>query len=596
MATENPAPQTTQAAAFGLEPNAGTDATPLLAHALEALSDGATLRLAPGDYHFWPERARRRFYHLCNNQAGFKPIACPLLERENLTLEGNGARFIFHGEILPFAIDGGANITIRDLTLDWHRPFFSQGEIIAGDRESVDIRLDPERYPHEIVDGALIFTGEGWRHGFTEGIFEMDTRLRRPAYLSGDNLAGHFAREGNARSLGDGKIRLSGRFGRAAAPGNALVLRHYRRHFPAVFLKDTRDARLENIRVRHAGGSAILGQFCDNITVANCEVRPDADSDRLFSATADAAHFVNCTGCVTLDACAFARQLDDAANIHGIHYRVEETLDRKSAMLALGHFEQRGAPVGSPGDEVVFRDADTLLERDRDRIAGIEEVDEWRRRVRFEKPLADGAGTAVVENLTRTPEIRITGGDFRDNRARGLLLSSPRPTLVRANRIAPAGAAIKISGDANYWFEAGAVRDVRVEANTFGPCCYGPPEWGRCPIDIDPEIDNPWAAEGRMHEGIRITGNTFRVFDAGVLYARSASRVLFRDNRIEPSDAYPPTGRTDARLTFDACDVPATDGNQVENGTPSIEFNDRPNDRHKVRPQAHLDDPSAGAA
>ncbi|MBC2593455.1 hypothetical protein H5P28_04195 [Ruficoccus amylovorans] len=582
-----------RASQHGLYPDSNEDATPLIKQILGKVENGQTLVLEPGEYHFWPHQAEEKFYYLSNNQAGLKRIAFPLLGRRGITIDGAGARLVFHGEILPFVVDHGSNIRLKNFTIDWHRTFFSQGEILAAGMDHVDVAIDEARYPYEVVDGTMRFIGEGWSHGFTEGIFEFDARLRRPAHLSGDNLGGVFSSENSAEYLGDSRVRLKGEFGRLARPGNILVMRHYRRYFPAVFMVDSKDVVLESLVIRHAAGTAVLGQFTENISLLNCAVEPDEASGRYFSSTADATHFVNCRGKILFRRCRMSNQLDDAANVHGIHFRVDEREGDCSLLLGIGHFEQKSMRPGVAGDDVVFRHANSLATLGKGRIKRIEQVDEWTFRVIFRAPLSPEIQPGcAMENLTWTPEVVIEGCRVQNNRARGFLLSTPRKIIVRENELSPAGSAIKISGDASYWFESGAVRDVLIEDNHFGECCYGPVSWGRAVIDIDPEVSGPDVAEATFHSGICITNNIFSTFDTGLVYARSVKGFVFKGNRIEANRAYRPDKRMRARLTLEVCKDVCVQDNYIATDVaeaPMLELNETLNERHHVELQPHLD-------
>ena len=130
----------------------------------------------------------------------------------------------------------------------------------------------------------------------------------------------------------------------------------------------------------------------------------------------------------------------------------------------------------------------------------------------------------------------------------------PGRVVVENNRIASSGAGIKISGDANFWFESGAVRDVLIRNNEFGDCCYGSPVWGRAAIDIDPEIESPHGNAACFHSNIRIENNRFCTFDVGILFARSVNGLVFRGNTIRRTNSYPPTGRMKRPLVIEACE------------------------------------------
>ena len=578
--------------------NKVADATAALNQSLASLPDGGTLRLEPRDYHFFADVAAERHLCLSNNRSGLKRIGFDLRKRRNLSIDGGGARLVFHGAMLPFAVTQCYGVTIRNLSIDWARPFYSQAEILGGDHTHVDCRLDTGRYPCQLRDGVLVFVGEDWERPLTEGIFEVEPHTGRPAPGSGDNLAGRLT--GRAHELGDGVFRLEGAFGKKPKVGNQLILRHTRREFPAILAAESRDLRLEGLRIRHAAGTAMLAQFCENVALRDCEVRPEPGSGRRFSATADASHFVNCRGKVSLQNCRFANQLDDAVNVHGIHYPIDAIRGERALRLRLGHFEQHGVPLGFPGDELCFRDANSLLPLGHGRIHSSERLDD----TTFDLILEGTHGlpaeqSAVVENLTWTPAIEIRDCDFRHNRARGILVSSPRATEIVGNRLSPAGAAIKISGDADYWFESGAVRDVRIEGNHFIDGNYGPRPWGRCAIDIDPEIINPWQSNNCFHSNIVITHNTFRSSHAGLLYARSVDGLVFRDNRVENGEPINRGDPMETRLACDACRNLDIADNTIAEDAPKaewLEINDQPTNRHNVTPQPHLEDPANDAA
>lgn len=592
----NNEPRNRNAREFGIRPDSSASQTERLREALAGTPDGGVLRFEPGVYHFHPEGASGLFCATSNNQAGQKRVAFHLRRRTGLTIDGGGAVFLFHGEILPFFAERCADLRIRDVVIDWERPFFSQGEVVAAGEDFVDVRVDRDRFPCEIADGRLLFHGEGWSRGFNEGIFEIEARRLRPAFLSGDNCGGRLRESEGSRDLGGSVFRLPGHFPRPATPGNFLVLRHFPRRVPAVFVDRSRGVELRGLTVRHCAGTGILGQFSEDLAVRRCEVVP-ADG-RVFSTTADATHFVCCRGEVRLEDCRFRGQLDDATNVHGIHHPVREARDGR-LRVGLGHFEQDCTRLGEPGDRVFLREAGSLVVRAACRIASVED-EEGSFMVRTVDGLPGGVGPGMVlENVDAAPRVSVTGCEAVDNRARGLLVSSPRPAIVRGNRLGPAGAAVKISGDAGYWFEAGAVNDVLLEDNDFDDCCYGPPAWGRAVIDIDPEIADPWNRERSYHRNIRIVGNRFDTSGRGLVYARSVHGLVFRGNRIgPPSGAYPPTDRMAARVTLDACEDFATDGNEfpADDGFPFVEENREPTDRHEVTHQPHLDDSSAASA
>ena len=391
----------------------------------------------------------------------------------------------------------------------------------------------------------------------------MDPVTRAPAYLSGDSMGAGMKSDWRVEKVSGGVIRIHEAFPRPPKVGNIVLLRHYRRCCPGIHLKTSKDTTLENVTLHHAGGMGVIAQFCENVTLQNCRVTPSGD--RLFSVTVDSTHFVNCKGLIRLQNCLFENQLDDPANIHGINCRISEIVDDRSLIAELVHHEQHGVEIAFPGDLMQVSDNRTMLPAGAGEVVGVERINERFSKIVFRDALpSDTSEGWVLENLSWTPNLYISGCTARNNRARGFLISTPGRVVVENNRIACSGAGIKISGDANRWFESGSVRDVLILNNHFMDCCYGAPEWGRAVIDIDPEIRDPERMKSCFHQNIRIENNRFLTFDAGILYARSVEGITFRGNEIRRSQTYPPTARMEALLTFEACREIRAEHNLIE--------------------------------
>ena len=93
-----------------------------IARAINALSDGDTLMLGGGRLALSPEGATKKYYCISNNDKGEKAIAFPLIGKKNITVDGEGAALVFSGDILPFAIDGCENVTVKNLSVDYVSP------------------------------------------------------------------------------------------------------------------------------------------------------------------------------------------------------------------------------------------------------------------------------------------------------------------------------------------------------------------------------------------------------------------------------------------------------------------------------------------
>jgi hypothetical protein len=141
----------------------------------------------------------------------------------------------------------------------------------------------------------------------------------------------------------------------------------------------------------------------------------------------------------------------------------------------------------------------------------------------------------TIENKTWNAELIIRNCNFKANRARGPLISTPCKALVENNVFNIPGCGILIEGDSNYWFESGAVEDVTIRNNTFLECTFG--NWGKAVIQVTPGVKEPEKAEC-YHKNIKIENNRFILFDSNLLYAHSVDGISLKNNVIKKANTY----------------------------------------------------------
>lgn len=246
--------------------------------------------------------------------------------------------------------------------------------------------------------------------------------------------------------------------------------------------------------------------------------------------------------------------MDDPCNVHGTYARLHSILDNRSAMFVTGHEDQHGVGLAFPGDSLGFFHSTNFSMLGEAVVRSVELLPEGLQKIEFEKKFPSASGNSIViENLSANAGLEVRNCRTGPNRARGYLVSTRGKVVLENNHIEAAAAGLKISGDANYWYESGPVEDVLIRGNTFGNCCYGPQEWGRAVIDIDPEIEDPWSLERPYHRNIVIRDNSFKTYDNGILFARSVEGLEFSGNRIDSTGDYTPQGRLPALVNVEAC-------------------------------------------
>lgn len=534
-------------ATFGAKPD-GSDSAPAVRAALESIRKTGARKLvfAPGRYDFWPDRAAEKYCFVSNNDEGLKRIAFLMDGMENLEIDGQGAEFIFHGWITPFAIDHARNITIRNLSINWNRTFHSEGRIVQVHDDGLTVEFS-EAFPYAIRNGILVFTDGKREQGpqttvkGTEilypygNLLEFDAQKRETASMARD----YWAQGGlTAKDMGQRKVRiflprLTG------TPGNILVFGASHRDCPGIFITDSAGVRIQGVNLYHCGGMGVIAQRSGDIELENVQVTPAPNSGRIVSITADATHFVNCSGKLTMSHCLFENQKDDATNIHGIYARVTARLSPTEIEVKLVHPQQYGFDFITPGMKLELVHGPSLVTYGQAVAASVTRVNKEFTRVTLKAPLpADLVAGDVIASADSYPETHIHHCVIRNNRARGILLGSRAKMLIEDNVFHTPGAAILLEGDGRFWYEQAGVRDLVIRRNRFEDCNFG--VWGKATIEVGAGIEKSCRPSSRYNRNIVIEDNVFRTFGHGELVQMySVDNIVIRNNKIEKSAAYP---------------------------------------------------------
>lgn len=564
---------TYDAASFGVVPNTDADMAPLVAQMLDkvkAEADGkpVTVYLAPGKYHFYPDGAVHKEYYISNHdQHADRAVGIAIEEFANLTIDGRGADFIFHGRMLPVSIVATEGCTLRNLSIDFATPHIAQAEIVKNDSEGITFRVAPWVNPVVTAEGAFAHTGEGWEHRPMWGIaFEPDTR--HIVYTTADigtpvhQVEKIDERTFRAPAWKDARLKV----------GTVVAMRTYERPSPGVFVSHAIDTKLENVKVHYAEGMGLLAQMSEDITLDGFGVCLRGDDDpRYFTTQADATHFSGCKGKIRSVNGLYEGMMDDAINVHGTYLKVMERIDDKTLRARYMHGQAWGFDWGYVGDKVQFvrsRTMELVGDKFITEVAKITEYTDNTAKpigaqpfalqgathgtrefiIRFTDTLPEEIGAAEgygIENLTWTPEVYFAGNTIRNNRARGTLFSTPKRTVVEDNLFDhTSGTAILLCGDCNGWYETGACRDVLIRRNRFVNALTSMFQFTNAVISIYPEIPALGEQKAYFHGGaknaIRIVNNEFYTFDHPLLYAKSVDGLLWKGNTIRYNTDFAP--------------------------------------------------------
>ncbi len=469
---------------FGLTPDTPSDATAKIRKAFsycKSLGSPVTLSFPKGTYDIDGEA-----------------ILLDIADMDCFTLDGNGSKLIFHGLSGLASIENCKNICIRGFEFDWERPLISQVTVAEYGPDWFCLQMDPVKYPYTVTEGHVRYICDGREYGLADlsynNVFTPDGGRIKPG--SFDNYSLTSVLEGDAEDLGDGLVRFKGSLPDGVETWDIMTLYHVRYKTRLVSVKESSDLVLENMDVHHSAGVAFYLAGVRNIRIENVNLTPS--QGRVFTAVADAFHFASCSGNVRITDCKVDGQGDDAINVHGRYYDINKVA-KGGKRLTLT--TRRGEIILHKGDILAYVDTlsgERCAYSEVISMKGSNTVD-----TKVIKGEISDTGAYVIENMTTTPSVFIASNTFgRRNRARGLLITTPKHSDILWNTFRSAGAAILVEGDLSFWFESGAVSDLNIRHNYFDKCHQS--EWGKATICFSPSFHSD-----KYHTGITIDDNTF---------------------------------------------------------------------------------------
>lgn len=534
------------AARLGLVPDTGQDAGPAFQRILAAAAPGTVLNLKKGRYDIWSQRAvARPWQHSNSDPQATRRYGILLEGLTDVTIDGAGSELVFHGTQTGMGAAFCTNVTLRRFSMDWARPELSQGEVLESGPDYVVVKMHPDT-PAAVEEGRLVFPGEGWvQRGAST--MEFDPRTRGPAYQRAD-----LPRVGAASLVSPGVFRLETKA--RYKVGNVVIFRHGARTHSILLVHRCQNTILEQVDAYSSCGLGFLVQHSDTARLTDVRFIPKPGSGRLFSSRDDGLQVSGCRGRIEVNRCVFEGMMDDPINVHGTYLPVTGRTDERTLLCRFGHGQSIGQTWwADPGDAVAYVFRDSVTSHGTNQVRGFRLLNDHEAEIRLAEPVPGEIGPGwVLENMSAHPSVDIRNSRFGNQRARGVLFTTPRPVVLEGNTFYTSGSAVLINGDANGWFESGAVADALIRSNTFINCNQASYQFGEAIISIDPVVNRPRPGDF-SHRNIRIEGNVFRTFDAPVLYAESVEGLSFIGNTIERTHDYPAWHPRKAAITLDRC-------------------------------------------
>ena len=533
---------------YGITANTKENLTDKVNKLIEGLGNEAVQIVFPkGRYDFYPDKAYYSVYYESNTyDADARKLAVLIKNKKNITIDAQQSDFVYHEHIQPFTVDNSENITIKNVNIDWDVPLTSEGEIIEADAKHILMKIDIAQSPYKIHERGLTFVGENakenWALSDGSALIEFDKKHIIPANTGDNGCVKGDLKNVKYSEIKPGLILMQGNFTKTPAVGNFLILRHGTRDHAGMFLFHSKNTKLENVNVYHTSGLGILSQYCENIEMRNVNMIPNPHKNRYLSGHDDGLHFMGCKGEIIIDNCDAQGLMDDPINIHGTYVPVVQKIDDYAVKCKFGQNMSHGLLWAVVGDKIGFLEKKEMGTVAYATVASFEPLDVDHFIIRFKEKVPDNvnANNFVLENLSWTPNATITNCFVGSNRARGYLISTPGKVVIEKNIFETSGSAILIAGDANYWYESGAVRDITIRNNEFRyPCNSSSYQFCEAIISIYPEIPAPNASKP-FHKNIKIEKNSFNPSDYPILYAVSVDGLSFKNNTVTRSFAFTP--------------------------------------------------------
>lgn len=502
--------------------NTQKNCTPIVTDALCKMQD-STILFEKGTYMFEKLNCFTGDFYPSNNASGKKNVIFPILNKKNITIDGNGSVFMFCDRIFPFIIQNSENITLRNFTIDFSFPRHAEGIVKKSDENGFELFIDKTVFEYRVKDGNLIFkTGSEEISTADKKFFLRDINDAKVAlsYLfAGDSTDKKESLPAKIQEtdavLTDNGVYFKYREGskKVIYPiGDKIFIGNdENRENDVIFCEFSKNLKFENITILRGAGMGIIGQLCTDIDIENVNIIPREGED--ISVTADALHFINCDGKLDIKNCHIEKSIDDAINIHGVYVLVDKVLSDKRITIKYGHYEQTGLIPFLKGDTIYFEKghskvSDVIYDDERSVVI-----------IEFEDSIKDVLNVDdILENADRMAEVNISGCTVID--CPHMRLSSKSMT-ISDNTLSLNYNEILIDDLFDYWYESGCVHDVKIVANKF------------ISDKSNANILIKSCRENRNHKRILIENNTFANTKDRAMRISSVDELIERDNVYE---------------------------------------------------------------
>ncbi len=531
----------------------GDDITTALTYAIKDLNDGDTLSFGNKKYSLYKDYAQYRNIHMTNTDSFKNPLkyfAVLLENKNNITVDGNGAVLVVNGDICALGILNCKNIKLKNFTVSYASPADVELKVVKTAGRKVTYEIPPSTYWY--IDGRdVVFFSQSPFTKKNYWLFKNDENSWNGACHTEDNdvfRVAHkqtpFSYVKSVKRKSQVLLEIEYIFKRKFTVGDVYAFsQNKNRNTCGIFVNESSDISAENIEVNYLQGFGWLSQMCENVSFDNVIFKPDSEHN--VSSFADLIHICGCKGNVKISNCYFAHPHDDAINIHGTFLRVKDRIDDYTAVFEFVHNQQGGYRAFNNSDKVEFYFRNTLNPLDGVYTVKSAEDDIQNKTVTvsFNEKLPDclmqklkGQNNVVAENISYCPNVEISNCEFTAIPTRGILCTTSGKVRIHDNNFSHiAMAHIFISNDAADWYESGPVRDVEIFSNTFRLTSSKRFNYKDSPAVLIKPITYGNRPGENIHKNIRIHSNTFFLGRERAVTAYAVNGISVHNNTYEPT-------------------------------------------------------------
>lgn len=506
----------------------------ILAAINSAIDNDTEVVLEQGIYHIHQSECIVRTYNITNSTPEKTALKFnipydhhPMIAvegKKNVVIDGQGSKIICHGKMTPFYASRSENVVFKNFTVDYADPTVVEMECLEINPDNYVVRVHPDS-KYRIENGKIIWYGENFEFYDTKHYFHIyhpkEDCMRKYAFgPMGDNTATY-------EDLGGRVIKIH--HGRTTpnpyefVVGGIIQLRDGVRDECGSFFGWCKDVVMDNITMHFMHGLGIVAQCSENITLNGLRCTPDPVRGRICSCFADGCQVSNCRGQINITNCVFRGLHDDPVNIHGTYMKITDARDNEIVAKFIQP-DSFNFNIFREGDTVEVSNPEYMLSEGEAKVLSAELIDPYHIKLTLDKDAEAFKPDFVIENVSATPDVYISGCHSSRVTTKGFLASTRGKVVIENNTFVNfRRPCVLIANDALCWYESGPAKDITIRNNLHIGCTEEP-------IYIFKPENTRFRSDRFVHNNILIENNRAEGSQNAWLYAKSTNNLVFRNN------------------------------------------------------------------